>query len=221
MLAPRAPRATPDPRQLFWLKPETMQPAAHVCLASAGAKEVRLTLAAQDYTEPRVFEGADARYAALVAGLTEEARRQRLAAIADGLSHSAIPQEEAHHLRITMHHGHVQASHKCKGDKAFCAQCLRRGEWHEETAIHEYHECPAIREGVWKPLAKVWLAATGDTINVESPLLTVAGLRLAPTTLAGEARKRFAALEPAWRLLHSVTLLQLHRARTRLHMGHG
>ena len=114
----------------------------------------------------------------------------------------------------------MQASHKCKGDKAFCAQCLRRGERHEETAIHEYHECPAIREGVWKPLAKVWLAATGDTINVESPLLTVAGLRLAPTTLAGEARKRFTALEPAWRLLHSVTLLQLHRARTRLHMAY-
>ena len=56
MLAPRATPPTPDPRQLFWLKPETMQPAAHVCLASAGAKEVRLTLAAQDYTEPHVFE---------------------------------------------------------------------------------------------------------------------------------------------------------------------
>ena len=57
------------------------------------------------------------------------------------------------------------------------------------------------------------------------PLLTVAGLRLAPATLAGEARKRLAALEPAWRLLHgctrdSVTLLQLHRARTRLHMAY-
>ena len=97
---------------------------------------------------------------------------------------------------------------------------MRRGERHEETAIHEYHECPTIREGVWRPLAKVWLAATGDTINVESPLLTVAGLRLAPATLAGEARKRFVALEPAWRLLHSVTLLQLHRARTRLHMAY-
>ena len=47
-------------------------------------------------------------------------------------------------------------------------------ERHEETAIHEYHECLAIREGVWRPLAKVWLAATHDTINVESPLLTVA-----------------------------------------------
>ena len=69
MLAPRATPPMPDPRQLFWLKPETMQPGrrmCHVCLASAGAKEVQLTLAAQDYTEPRVFEGADARYAALV-----------------------------------------------------------------------------------------------------------------------------------------------------------
>ena len=56
--------------------------------------------------------------------------------------------------------------------------------------------------------------------RIAATQLTVAGLRLAPTTLAGEARKRFAALEPAWRLLHSVTLLQLHRARTRLHMAY-
>ena len=69
MLAPWAAPPTPDPRQLFWLKPEATQPAAHVRLASAGAKEVRLTLAAQDYAEPRVFEGAGARYEALVAGL--------------------------------------------------------------------------------------------------------------------------------------------------------
>ena len=46
------------------------------------------------------------------------------------------------------------------------------------------------------------------------------GLRLAPATLAGDARKRFDAREPAWRLLHSAALLQIHRARTRLHMAY-
>ena len=220
VLAPWAAPPTPDPRQLSWLKPATMQPAAQVQLVSAGAKEVRLTLTAQDYTEPRVFEGADARYAALVAGLTGEARRRRLAAIAEGLSHWAIPQEESHHLRVTMHHGHLQASRKCEGDKALCARCLQRNARHEESAIHEYHDCPAIREGVWKPLASAWLEATGDAIDIESPLLTVAGLRLAPATLTGDARKRFDAREPAWRLLHSAALLQVHRARTRLHMAY-
>ena len=35
--------------------------------------------------------------------------------------------------------------------------------------------------------------------------------------LTGDARKRFDAREPAWRLLHSAALLQIHRARTRLH----
>ena len=97
--------------------------------------------------------------------------------------------------------------YKCEGDKALCARCLHRGMRHEESAIHEYHDCPAIREGVWKPLASAWLAATGDAIDIESPLLTVAGLRLAPATLTGDARKRFDAREPAWRLLHSAALL--------------
>ena len=57
-------------------------------------------------------------------------------------------------------------------------------------------------------------------MDVSSPLLTVAGLRLPPPGLQGDALRCFHALEPAWRLLHSVTLLQIHRARTRLYMAH-
>ena len=34
-----------------------------------------------------------------------------------------------------------------------------------------------------------------------------------------QARERFEAREPAWRLLHSVTLLKLHQARNRVHMA--
>ena len=80
-----------------------------------------------------------------------------LAAIADGLAHSAIPQEESHHLWVTMHHGHLQGQHKCKGqgDKALCARCLQLDppQRHEESVLHEYHECPKVRKGVWEPLA--------------------------------------------------------------------
>jgi len=35
-----------------------------------------------------------------------------------------------------------------------------------------------------------------------------------------QARDRHAASEPAWRLLHAVTLRQFHQARTRVHMAH-
>ena len=77
-----------------------------------------------------------------------------------------------------------------------------------------------MRKGVWEPLAAAWQRATGDTVDVSSPLLTVAGLRLPPPELQGEALRRFRALEPAWRLSHSVALLQIHRARTRIHMAH-
>jgi len=35
-----------------------------------------------------------------------------------------------------------------------------------------------------------------------------------------QARDRHAASEPAWRLLHAITLRQFHQARTRVHMAH-
>ena len=54
-----------------------------------------------------------------------------------------------------------------------------------------------------------------------TPRLTVMGLRPEPGPSAPkQARVRHAASEPAWRLLHAVTLLQLHQARTRVHMAH-
>ena len=47
------------------------------------------------------------------------------------------------------------------------------------------------------------------------PILTVLGLRPEPPHGASDqARDRYAAREPAWRLLHAVTLLKLHQART-------
>jgi len=50
--------------------------------------------------------------------------------------------------------------------------------------------------------------------------MSIMGLRPEPGPSATkQARDRHAASEPAWRLLHAVTLLQLHQARTRVHMG--
>ena len=83
----------------------------------------------------------------------------------------------------------------------------------EETAIHKYHECPVVADEVWKPLARTWRETTGETVNTTSTLLTIAGLRLEPPGLDSATRAKWRALEPAWRLLHAIALLQIHRAR--------
>ena len=119
-----------------------------------------------------------------------------------------------------MHHGHLQGGNKCKGDRKWCARCLKAGDQHEDTATHTAHSCPAARE-VWARVAKAWEDATGEHLDVSSPRLTVLGLRPKPQQAATPPEKaRHEATEPAWRLLHAVTLLQIYKARTRVHMAH-
>ena len=50
-------------------------------------------------------------------------------------------------------------------------------------------------------------------MDINSPLLTIMGLRARPADLTGAAREKWDALEPAWRLTHAVTLLQIHQKR--------
>jgi len=70
-------------------------------------------------------------------------------------------------------------------------------------------------------VAKAWQDATGEHLDVSSPRLTVLGLRPEPQQTATPPEKaRHKATEPAWRLLHAVTLLQSEKARTRVHMAH-
>ena len=56
------------------------------------------------------------------------------------------------------------------------------------------------------------------------PLLTITGLRKGPATGVDAevwlATKRWKDREQAWRLLHSVTLLQLHSARSMSHAAY-
>ena len=80
----------------------------------------------------------------MMTGLTAEEREWRVAAIAAGINHWAIPSDEKLHLLITAHHGHRQGANKCKGDKALCAACLRHDRHNEETAQHEHHDCPEL-----------------------------------------------------------------------------
>ena len=120
---------------------------------------------------------------------------------------------------VTMHHGHWLGGQKCKGDQALCAQCLRTGTRVEETATHVHHDC-ATAKAVWELVAGHWHRATGEELDLSSPLQAIAGLRKPPATGCESATAAWKAREPAWRLLHSVTLLQLYRARCRSHAAY-
>ena len=96
----------------------------------------------------------------------------------------------------------------------------KAGHKHEDTATHTAHECPVARE-VWAKLARAWEDATGEHLDVTRPRLTVLGLRPTPPQAATPPdRARHKATEPAWRLLHAVTLLHIYQARNRVHMAH-
>ena len=222
LLAPAGMAPTPDARVLAWKRPETTTEAKQVSLEGARTRDVRDTYAALEWDSPRVFT-TGGRYEYMLAGLSEEGKRRRIRSIATGMRHPAIPQQESHHLCITMHHGHWQGGQKCKGEEALCAHCLRAGTRVEETSTHAHHEC-GVAKAVWQEVAERWKQATGEELDVTEPLLTVAGLRTPPADLGDtgsqEAMKKWRAGEPGWRLLHSVTLLQLHQARCRSHAAY-
>jgi len=156
----------------------------------------------------------------LVTGLSAQQRRARLAKVAEAIAHPAIPEAERHHLYIhILHHGHWQGNHKCTGDRRYCATCLQEtGDRHEEHAIHVSHDCATAR-AVWAAVADTWESATTEPLDVNDPTLTVLGLRPQPPDGAlGRGRAKYYAREPAWRLLHAVTL----RCTTSPHPGpHG
>jgi len=216
-VAPRGAPPTPDPRLLEWPTPKTNTPPGTVNLAYSTTKQVRQTYLAHEWAEPRSLRE---RYADALADLTPQQRSRLLTDLAAAATHWAIPEEERRHFLITVHHGHLQGGNKCKGDHRWCARCLKAGHKHEDTATHTAHSCPAARE-VWTRVAKAWEDATGEHLDISSARLTVLGLRPEPQQAATPPEKaRHKATEPAWRLLHAVTLLQIYKARTRVHMAH-
>ena len=107
LLAPAGIAPTPDARVLGWKRPATTEEARLVRLDGAKTRAVRDTFAAQEWENPRVF-AAGGRYEYMVKGMTPSARLEQMRSIAEGMRHRAIPQREAHHLCVTMHHGHSQ-----------------------------------------------------------------------------------------------------------------
>ena len=90
-------------------------------LSGAKTRDVRDTYAAQAWVSPRVF-ATGGRYAYMVEGLSTGERRRRIRSIAVGMRPQSIPPQEAHHMCVTMHHGHWLGGQKCKGDQALCAR---------------------------------------------------------------------------------------------------
>ena len=149
LLGPCGSQPVPDPRHLGWLRPRDMRPEASICLEGVSNKKITGTYAAQGYKVPRVFDGPDARYSSLLSGAGDPQRL--MAAMAEGICCPAIPQEERHHLFITMHHGHAEGSVKCSGEAALCPRCLLHGLRVAETAIPKYPACPAPPTEVCPP----------------------------------------------------------------------
>ena len=187
-----------------------------VRVACATAKSIRQTLTAEEWVQPRVF-APGGRYETMLRNLNDDESRAQIRAIARGITHWSIPPEEQTHLLTTAHHGHVQGAKKCSGDKALCAHCLAHGRRTEEHAAHEHHDCPVVAQKVWRAVADAWARTTGERLDPADPTLAIMGVRRRPEDLTGGAREKWDALEPAWRLLHSVTLLQIHKARNRAH----
>ena len=189
-------------------------------LAYSTTKQVRRTYLAHEYAEPRSLS---TRYPDALAGLTPQQRSRLLADLAAATTHWAIPEEERHHLLNTMHHGHLQGGNKCKADRKWCVRCLKAGDQHEDTATHTAHGCPAARE-VWARVAKAWLG--GRHRRASRRILPPphrprpAPQRKPQQTATPPEKARHEATEPAWRLLHAATLLQIYEARTRVHMAH-
>ena len=93
------------------------------------------------------------------------------------------------------------------------------GCWHrlDHTTI-SFHDSNSFRKllqqlsdvralFVWELVAGHWHRATGEELDLSSPLQTIAGLRNPPATGCESATAAWKAREPAWRLLHSATLL--------------
>ena len=58
-------------------------------------------------------------------------------------------------------------------------------------------------------VARTWQEATSEPLDVTDPTLTVLGLRpKQPDGGDSRTEARYRAREPAWRLLHAITLLR-------------
>ena len=215
VLAPRGSRAGADTRTVGWRQKETATASRMIPLRGAGAAQVKAMRLAEKWEEPRVFKPGG-RHAAMLDGVPKEKRRARIGEIAAGMNHWAIPQEEGMHLRETVHSGLLIGAVKCKGDKALCAHCLKNGVRTEETAIHAHHKCPKAK-AVWKIVIADWNDKMGDQVSASDVTATVAGLRTCPDGVTGKTKEEWQRREPAWRLLHAVTLLEIYRARCRTH----
>ena len=137
------------------------------------------------WAEPRSLRQ---RYGAILDGLTHSQRKDLLTDLTKSMARPVIPEEERHHLCVIIHHGHWQGATKCQGDKALCARCLQGGYRHEETVMHEVHECSAGQK-VWETVANQWQATTGLSLDITAPSLTVMGLRPEPGESEPQAAK--------------------------------
>jgi len=206
-VAPRGAPPTPDPRLLEWRTPKTNSAPGKVNLAYSTTKQVRNKSDRPTSPTSTQSRAHSARATPTPSPTSPPSRQQRSrlpADLAAATTHWAIPDVERCHLLITVHHGHLQGGDKCKGDRRWCATCLKAGDQHEDTAIHTAHECTVARE-VWAKVANAWEDATGERLDVSHPRLTVLGA-CAPCPRRRSRPPTRPAIKPPNRLGASCTL---------------
>ena len=112
--------------------------------------------------------------------------------------------------------GQSPGSHVLSSSQSGMACTARPGT---RTCARRFPERAATSASCWRRWGVP--GASGEHLDISSPRLTVLGLRPEPQQAATPPEKaRHKTTEPAWRLLHAVTLLQIYKARTRVHMAH-
>jgi hypothetical protein len=116
-----------------------------------------------------------------------------------------------------MHHGHLQGycraqtSAKETADGAPRASRPGTATRTPPPTQHTSAQSPARCGRAWP--RHPWEDATGESLDVSSPRLTVLGLRPTPPQTDPPPDKALhKATEPAWRLLHAVALFHIYKA---------
>ena len=143
-------------------------------LAYSTTSQTRQTYLAHQWAEPRSI---GTRYAAAIADLSSPQRSSLLADLAAATTHWAVPAAERNHLLITMHHGHLQGARTSAKAAASGAPPASRPGTNTRTPPPTPHTSRPIAREVWAKLARAWEDATGESLDVSHPRLTVLGLR--------------------------------------------
>ena len=85
---------------------------------------------------------------------------------------------------------------------------IRCHAFSHQYRVNAHYKCPKAK-AVWKIVIGDWNEKAGDQVSTADVTVAVAGLRTCPDGVSGEAKSEWERLEPAWRLLHALSLIHI------------